>query len=165
MIDQGNAYSSLFLPDEDQDKKIEFLKTLDKFNHDYLISPQHRILIASRVNAPSKFFHRPIHDYIEDFSDGQQNFWIGLDTMHKITNQHRYTLRIETENGQFVEEYRLLDFLHHNDLKFSAFDYGPYKNLAIQLSGGFWIPGGTNFFCQNCENGADSTSSLEVTIA
>ncbi|RNA11394.1 tenascin isoform X1 [Brachionus plicatilis] len=175
IIDKGNSYTNIFLPNKVETEKIEYFNSLDRFSYAYLMNPVHKILIASRINAKPRFFYRPINDYIEGFSDGQSNFWIGLDILNKVTNKYNYKLRIETENGKFVEEYKTFrvgnqeskyklnvsdpiifncnGFSNHNGYEFSAYNFGQYSNMAIKFNGAFWHRPEPNRFCFSCETG------------
>ena len=177
-VDSGNSYTNIFLPTQTQIELIEQFGSSDRFNYAYLMSPVHQILIASRINARPRFFYRPFGDYVEGFTDGQSNFWIGLDILNKVTNKYNYKLRIETEDGVYVEEYRNFTvgdkssnykltlaspvihncngFLTHNGYEFSAYDKGSYSNMAISLNGGFWHRPDRNRFCFSCETGIQS---------
>jgi hypothetical protein len=62
----------------------------------------------SRDHADAKFFYNKWIQYVEGFSDGQFNFWIGLETLHKMTTNISYGLRVvaTTESGVvYAEEY------------------------------------------------------------
>ncbi|CAF0946436.1 unnamed protein product, partial [Brachionus calyciflorus] len=140
------------------------------------MSPLQRILISSRYKSKAGFWYRGIEDYRSGFSDGNMNFWIGLDILNKITQTYNYKLRIETMDGFYVEEYAVFKvgsdtqkflltvsnpiifnrngFANHNNIQFSAHNFGPDTSLAFHSSSGFWFRP-TNYFCQTCETSID----------
>jgi hypothetical protein len=130
-------------------------------------------LIASRRNSDPEFFYKGIADYSEGFTDGQSNFWIGLNTMHKVTSQHNYKLRVvaTTPSGiDFVEEYLIFNvgdqtdgyrlnvsglvlgtngyFARNHGAQFSTFDFNNIT-LARKHAAGYWFKTEL-FYCFSC---------------
>ncbi|RMZ95104.1 tenascin isoform X1 [Brachionus plicatilis] len=181
-----NSYNSAFLPSHDQATKLDEFFLDGRFPFGYLMRPVHRVLIASRENAQPSFFYRSINDYVEGFSDGKNNFWIGLDILNYVTDNHNYALRIEAENGELVEEYKVFKvgnrslkyrltvsepfdqnvkgFLRHNGLEFSAYNFGSYSSQAVKFNAFFWLKSDTNYFCFSCENGVENGASYSNVI-
>ena len=90
------------------EQKEKHFKDVHRLNFGQLVENEPKILIASRDHAEPEFFYKSISHYINGFSDGQANFWIGLDTLHKVTTKHEYKLRVvayTNNNIEFVEEY------------------------------------------------------------
>ena len=161
-IDRDSHFAGLFLPiDFEADKLLQF-QSIQGFSLNFLLRTEIKILIASRAFANRGFFDRSIKEYVSGFSDGGQNFWIGLDTLHKATQAYNYRLRIEVYfDGRYVlEEYGLFKvssgennfrlkignlktglnayFQNHDYADFSTFDYGKERFKAIKYSAGFW---------------------------
>jgi hypothetical protein len=147
-------------------------------NFGNLIENEPKILIASRDNADPEFFNRNLNEYVEGFSDGQSNFWIGLDVLNKATTANNYKLRVvaTTQNDtELIEEYfefRVGDAKDHyklsvdrqvigmgnigyfalnNGAQFSTYDSGEHKLLARKLAGGYWHTA-KSFYCFSCVN-------------
>ncbi|KAM4022923.1 tenascin-R isoform 1-T2 [Anomaloglossus baeobatrachus] len=57
------------------------------------------IVIQRRQNGLTDFF-RKWADYRVGFGNLEDEFWLGLDTLHLITSQGRYELRIDMRDGQ-----------------------------------------------------------------
>ncbi|KAJ6654663.1 hypothetical protein lerEdw1_006685 [Lerista edwardsae] len=57
------------------------------------------IVFQRRQNGLTDFF-RKWADYRIGFGNLEDEFWLGLDNMHKITSQGRYELRIDMRDGQ-----------------------------------------------------------------
>lgn len=191
-IDKQNQFSLAFYPNKEQTEKLEAFNSLDSFDFSHLMSPVHRILIASRNNAKPKFFERPILEYMEGFTDGQMNFWIGLDLLNKVTNKYNYKIRVEFSNGNNVhfEEYSVFRvgnlsenfkltvtsltslhggyFAYNNGLQFSTFNFGPQTALAKKYAAGYWhrtYSGGyENYYCFSCETGVDANGSYHNNV-
>lgn len=162
-IDRASSFSDLFLPNLnfEVNKLLQF-QSIQGFSLNFLLRTESKILIASRAFARKGFFDRSIREYVFGFSDGGQNFWIGLDTLHKATQAYNYRLRIEVFfDGKFLsEEYGLFKvssgqnnfrlrignlktgvngfFQNHDFADFSTFDYGKERFKAIKYSAGFW---------------------------
>ena len=187
IIQKTMKYSNLFLPNKDQMLKMDTFKALESDVFPFLVNSEHRILFASRQNAPTRFFNRPLMDYVEGFSDGQSNFWIGLDTLNKVTSTQKYGLRIEIviDGILYAEEYSnlivdsktsykiilnglktpsLVNFWQHNNTEFSTFDSGKNVLVAKNLLGGFWhtpvAMNTENYYCFSCETGDDQKGSF-----
>lgn len=183
LVQSSLKFSDIFLPNSQQMQKLVLLKQVENFDLPYTVSSEHKILFASRHNAASRFFNKPIEDYAQGFSDGQSNYWIGLDTLNKLTNQQNFGLKLEIKVGQiyFTEEYStfkvlnssenykiLIDglktpsftnFWQHNGAEFSANNFGENSLLATRLLGGFWHKlfdfNTENYYCFSCETGDD----------
>jgi hypothetical protein len=120
------------------------------------------ILFASRNYSVYNFFRRSISSYIDGFSDGQANFWLGLEYLNKLTSLYSYNLRIvatTTNHTNLIEEYssfrvgnlsenfrltlgKLISgkngyFTVYNNTDFSTIDFGN-KKLAKKYSAGYW---------------------------
>jgi hypothetical protein len=164
-VSRERKYYSRFLPTK---KVIEEIEMFDHFaNVDFgnLIENEARILIASRNNSHPEFFYKGIQDYINGFSDGQQNLWIGLDSLNKLTTRFDFKLRIvvrpQTDSKKtFLEEYSFVRvgnksegfmlsvgdlvfggnvgyFGKNNGTNFSTFDFGD-RLMAFTHSSGYW---------------------------
>ncbi|KAH0618246.1 hypothetical protein JD844_017263 [Phrynosoma platyrhinos] len=57
------------------------------------------IVFQRRLNGLTDFF-RKWAEYRIGFGNLEDEFWLGLDNMHKITSQGRYELRIDMRDGQ-----------------------------------------------------------------
>ncbi|XP_071984701.1 tenascin-R isoform X2 [Engystomops pustulosus] len=57
------------------------------------------IVFQRRQNGLTDFF-RKWSDYRVGFGNLEDEFWLGLDTLHQITSQGRYELRIDMRDGQ-----------------------------------------------------------------
>ncbi|NXS01991.1 TENR protein, partial [Oxylabes madagascariensis] len=57
------------------------------------------IVFQRRQNGLTDFF-RKWADYRVGFGNLEDEFWLGLDNIHKITSQGRYELRIDMRDGQ-----------------------------------------------------------------
>ena len=150
----ANLVHTQFLPSTEVVKKIETFNKINSFSLGQLVENEPRILIASRDHADAKFFYNKMIQYVEGFSDGQSNFWIGLDTLHTVTNANQYDLRLVaiTETGiEYVEEYLKFRignvtekyklevsglftgsqgyFANENNQQFSTYDYGNKSEL------------------------------------
>ncbi|RMZ95662.1 tenascin isoform X1 [Brachionus plicatilis] len=161
-INTVSPFTNLFLPMDYQVDKLLQFRTTPGFSLNFLVRTETRLLIASRAFAKRGFFDRSIREYVSGFSDGGENFWIGLDTLHKATQKFSYTLRVEVFfGGKFIaEEYGLFKvgsgennfrlsignlksgvnafFEYHDYADFSTFDFGNQRFQAIKYSAGFW---------------------------
>jgi hypothetical protein len=147
----------------------------------YLIN-HHTILVASRYNSNVNFFNRSLIEYEEGFTDGQHNFWMGLDNLHKLTNAHDLKFKIVAISKlktKYVEEYSFVKvtnssdnyrlilgklvsgrygyFAYYNNTQFSTFDYGNMK-LAKDYLSGFWHKENKTL-CFNCVDDANANIS------
>jgi hypothetical protein len=110
-VDTGmhaNLIHTQFLPSSLVVQKIDAFTALNTLALGQLVVNEPRVLIASRDHADAKFFYNKWIQYVEGFSDGQFNFWIGLETLHKVTTNSSYGLRVvaTTESGVvYAEEY------------------------------------------------------------
>ena len=108
VVNTANDVYTQFVPSSGVMNKIEHFKDVNGLNFGQLVENEPKILIASRDHAEPEFFYKSISHYINGFSDGQANFWIGLDTLNKVTTTHEYKLRVvayTNNNIEFVEEY------------------------------------------------------------
>ncbi|XP_026559248.1 tenascin-R [Pseudonaja textilis] len=80
------------------------------------------IVFQRRQNGLTDFF-RKWADYRIGFGNLEDEFWLGLDNMHKITSQGRYELRIDMRDGQETT------FAYYN--KFSIGDARSLYKLRI----------------------------------
>ncbi|XP_011186663.2 ficolin-1-like [Zeugodacus cucurbitae] len=125
-------------------------------------------LVIQRRQSGSVDFKRDWHDYKEGFGNITENYWIGLDTLHALTNNCEQELYIQMKrrNGQEyyakysefligneVESYALKklgdysgnagDSLRtHLGMKFSTYDRdndGSQRNCALIFEGGWWF--------------------------
>ena len=104
----SNLVHTQFLPSSLVVNKIDWFVSANTLSLGQLVENEPRILIVSRDNAKTNFFYKTMNEYVEGFSDGQSNFWIGLDTLHKVTSNTQYGLRVvaTSETGfEYVEEY------------------------------------------------------------
>ena len=104
----ANLIHTQFLPSSLVVQKIDAFTALNTLALGQLVVNEPRVLIASRDHADAKFFYNKWIQYVEGFSDGQFNFWIGLETLHKVTTNASYGLRVvaTTESGVvYAEEY------------------------------------------------------------
>jgi hypothetical protein len=172
-VEHANKVYMKFLPSSTIMNRIETFDSFNPLNFGQLIENEPKILFASRHNAQPDFFYKSIEQYIEGFGDGQFNFWIGLDTLQKVTNAHNYKLRVvatTTNNIDFVEEYLVFRVANRTDqfkltvsglilgtnaffskssgTTFSTFDYGN-KLLAQSHASGFWHTD-ENHYCFSC---------------
>ena len=187
LVQSSLKFSDIFLPNSEQMQKLNLLKQVENFDLPYTVSSDHKILFASRHNAPSRFFNRAIEEYVQGFSDGQNNYWIGLNTLNKLTSQQNFGLKLEIKVGQiyFTEEYAtfkvlnssenykifidglktpsFLNFWQHSGAEFSANNLGENSIMATRLLGGFWHKlfdlNTENYYCFSCETGDDSYGS------
>jgi hypothetical protein len=162
--------------------QINTFNSKHSLNFGNLIENEPKILIASRDNADSEFFNKNLNEYVEGFSDGQSNFWIGLNVLNKATTSNNYKLRIvaTTQNDiDLIEEYFEFHvgdadsnyrlgvnrqtlgivsnakgfFELNNGAGFSTYDFGDHKNMSRNLAGGWWHKEGMkNSYCFTCVN-------------
>jgi hypothetical protein len=172
-IEQANRFAFSFLPSNEIMKQINAFDSMYTLNFAQLVENEPKILIASRRNSDPEFFYKGIADYSEGFTDGQSNFWIGLNTMHKVTSQHNYKLRVvaTTPSGiDFVEEYLIFNvgdqtdgyrlnvsglvlgtngyFARNHGAQFSTFDFNNIT-LARKHAAGYWFKTEL-FYCFSC---------------
>jgi hypothetical protein len=190
-IDAANKVYFDFMPSKTIMEQIETFNSLRTLNLGQLIENEPKLLIASRLNSDSNFFYKGIAEYREGFTDGQSNFWIGLETLHQITHAHDYKLRIVAttpppSSVDFVEEYLVFKvgsekdnfalnvsglvlgsnayFAKNNGLGFSTFDYGNI-NLGQEYSAGYWLKA-NNEYCFSCLGKMyESGSSVNVWLS
>ena len=153
---------------------MEIFNSYNSLNFGNLVEIEPKILIASRDYADQEFFNRNLKEYIDGFSDGQSNFWIGLNILNKVTSVNDYKLRVVATNqddtdfveeylyfrvGNYTENFKLIVkylalgsnsyFSNNNGAEFSTYDKGPKKLLAYQNSGGYWHTD-SNSYCFTC---------------
>ena len=73
-----------------------FLADLGVQNPENYITDDGYIVIQQRVDDTN--FDRTLNEYKDGFGDAPDgSFWLGLDTLHSLTSQNSYKLRIEVE--------------------------------------------------------------------
>ena len=182
IIDDSSKLYSSFLPKSDIIQQIDLFKSYISINSlaiDELLENEQRILFASRYYSNDNFFNRGINDYINGFSDGQHNFWLGLDLLNKVTTNGNFKLRIVAVNsanieiseeydyfkvGNYDEKFRLfvdnllissskknLYFFNKLDrFPFSTYDFGDNKYNSLSSSSGFWFSNTNNIINTFC---------------
>lgn len=186
-ISDVTEFFLVFSPDLHRLKQIEMFYKIHNNNlvsFSSLIENDPKILFASRKNAKADFFHRNLNDYAQGFSDDRSNLWLGLETLHQVTSQNKYKLRIVatlTTNFEFVEEYSwfqvgsaeegyLLNigelstccggyFEQLNGTIFSAYDSNVNSDLARKYLGGFWHTDSKQKYCFSCVDDVSANSS------
>nr|XP_039262854.1 ryncolin-1-like isoform X3 [Styela clava] len=124
------------------------------------------IVIQRRLDG-SEDFYRDWNDYVTGFGYTEREFWLGLETMHKISTNGLHEIRFDfitrdneklfAKYGQFQiagaeDNYRITitgysgnagdSMAHHNNNQFSTKDQendqDPGKNCAESYIGGWW---------------------------
>ncbi|XP_039362412.1 tenascin isoform X2 [Mauremys reevesii] len=122
------------------------------------------IVFLRRHNGKEDFY-RNWRTYAAGFGDPTDEFWIGLENLHKITSQGQYELRVDLRDkgetayalydrfsvGDSKTRYRLKvdgysgtagdSMLYHNGRSFSTFDKdndAAITNCALSYKGAFW---------------------------
>ncbi|XP_073170214.1 tenascin isoform X3 [Lepidochelys kempii] len=122
------------------------------------------IVFLRRHNGKEDFY-RNWRTYAAGFGDPKDEFWIGLETLHKITSQGQYELRVDLRDkgetayalydrfsvGDSKTRYRLKvdgysgtagdSMTYHNGRSFSTFDKdndAAITNCALSYKGAFW---------------------------
>ncbi|XP_043386016.1 tenascin isoform X10 [Chelonia mydas] len=122
------------------------------------------IVFLRRHNGKEDFY-RNWRTYTAGFGDPKDEFWIGLETLHKITSQGQYELRVDLRDkgetayalydrfsvGDSKTRYRLKvdgysgtagdSMIYHNGRSFSTFDKdndAAITNCALSYKGAFW---------------------------
>ncbi|XP_074829866.1 tenascin isoform X4 [Natator depressus] len=122
------------------------------------------IVFLRRHNGKEDFY-RNWRTYAAGFGDPKDEFWIGLETLHKITSQGQYELRVDLRDkgetayalydrfsvGDSKTRYRLKvdgysgtagdSMIYHNGRSFSTFDKdndAAITNCALSYKGAFW---------------------------
>ncbi|XP_039262911.2 ryncolin-1-like [Styela clava] len=145
------------------------------------------IVIQRRLDG-SEDFYRDWEDYVTGFGYKEQEFWLGLETMHRISINGLHEIRFDfitrgnekifAKYGQFQiagaeENYRITitgysgnagdSMANHNNNQFTTKDqendHDPGKNCAVSYKGGWWYNR-----CHNANlNGlyADTTASAK----
>ena len=155
----------------------------------FFLDNKQSILFASRENSKFDFFNRSLEEYEDGFTDGQFNFWLGLDVLHKITSSNDLKLKIVAISQtklKYVEEYSLIKvanssdnyrlilgklvsgknghFAYYNNTQFSAYDAGD-SLLALKYLAGFWHKENKTF-CFNCaDNIINQISTTNITFS
>ncbi|KAM6316094.1 tenascin [Podargus strigoides] len=122
------------------------------------------IVFLRRQNGKEDFY-KNWKTYVDGFGDPQDEFWIGLENLHKITSQGQYELRVDLRDkgetayavydrfsvGDVKSRYRLRvdgysgtagdSMTYHNGRSFSTFDKdndSAITNCALSYKGAFW---------------------------
>ncbi|NXL92753.1 TENA protein, partial [Alectura lathami] len=122
------------------------------------------IVFLRRQNGREDFY-RNWKNYVAGFGDPKDEFWIGLENLHKITSQGQYELRVDLQDrgetayavydrfsvGDAKTRYRLRvdgysgtagdSMTYHNGRSFSTFDKdndSAITNCALSYKGAFW---------------------------
>ncbi|XP_027665278.2 tenascin isoform X2 [Falco cherrug] len=122
------------------------------------------IVFLRRQNGKEDFY-KNWKSYVAGFGDPQDEFWIGLENLHKITSQGQYELRVDLRDkgetayavydrfsvGDSKSRYRLRvdgysgtagdSMTYHNGRSFSTFDKdndSAITNCALSYKGAFW---------------------------
>ncbi|XP_041262841.1 tenascin isoform X3 [Onychostruthus taczanowskii] len=122
------------------------------------------IVFLRRQNGKQDFY-KNWNTYVAGFGDPKDEFWIGLENLHKITSQGLYELRVDLRDkgdtayavydrfsvGDAKSRYRLRvdgysgtagdSMTYHNGRSFSTFDKdhdSAITNCALSYKGAFW---------------------------
>ncbi|NXF07377.1 TENA protein, partial [Smithornis capensis] len=122
------------------------------------------IVFLRRQNGKENFY-KDWKTYVAGFGDPRDEFWIGLENLHKITSQGQYELRVDLRDrgdtayavydrfsvGDAKSRYRLRvdgysgtagdSMTYHNGRSFSTFDKdhdSAITNCALSYKGAFW---------------------------
>ncbi|XP_059684674.1 tenascin [Gavia stellata] len=122
------------------------------------------IVFLRRQNGKEDFY-KNWKTYVAGFGDPNDEFWIGLENLHKITSQGQYELRVDLRDkgetayavydrfsvGDVKSRYRLKvdgysgtagdSMTYHNGRSFSTFDKdndSAITNCALSYKGAFW---------------------------
>ncbi|XP_009633206.1 tenascin isoform X2 [Egretta garzetta] len=122
------------------------------------------IVFLRRQNGKQDFY-KNWKTYVDGFGDPTDEFWIGLENLHKITSQGQYELRVDLRDngetayavydkfsvGDMKSRYRLRvdgysgtagdSMTYHNGRSFSTFDKdndSAITNCALSYKGAFW---------------------------
>ncbi|XP_014163616.1 tenascin isoform X3 [Geospiza fortis] len=122
------------------------------------------IVFLRRQNGKQDFY-KNWNTYVAGFGDPKEEFWIGLENLHKITSQGQYELRVDLRDkgdtayavyerfsvGDAKSRYRLRvdgysgtagdSMTYHNGRSFSTFDKdhdSAITNCALSYKGAFW---------------------------
>ncbi|XP_021269641.1 tenascin isoform X3 [Numida meleagris] len=122
------------------------------------------IVFLRRQNGKEDFY-KNWKNYVAGFGDPKDEFWIGLDNLHKISSQGQYELRVDLRDrgetayavydrfsvGDAKTRYRLRvdgysgtagdSMTYHNGRSFSTFDKdndSAITNCALSYKGAFW---------------------------
>ncbi|XP_069729099.1 tenascin isoform X4 [Phaenicophaeus curvirostris] len=122
------------------------------------------IVFLRRQNGKEDFY-KHWKSYVAGFGDPQDEFWIGLENLHKITSQGQYELRVDLRDkgetayavydrfsvGDAKSRYRLRvdgysgtagdSMTYHNGRSFSTYDKdndSAITNCALSYKGAFW---------------------------
>ncbi|XP_040504903.1 tenascin isoform X3 [Gallus gallus] len=122
------------------------------------------IVFLRRQNGKEDFY-RNWKNYVAGFGDPKDEFWIGLENLHKISSQGQYELRVDLRDrgetayavydkfsvGDAKTRYRLRvdgysgtagdSMTYHNGRSFSTFDKdndSAITNCALSYKGAFW---------------------------
>lgn len=190
-IYDGSKQTSMYLPDQNYIKQIELFNENNPLNFGNLVENEVKILFASRDHAEPNFFDKTIDQYAEGFSNGQYNYWIGLDILHRVTKENNFKLKIvaSSSNGfDYVEEYSWFKvgnstegyrlsvgtplsccnnyFLANDGALFSTYDNNLNSDLARKYSSGFWHISNEKKYCFSCvDNNFAEGSSTQVWLS
>ncbi|XP_065428696.1 tenascin isoform X9 [Chrysemys picta bellii] len=122
-------------------------------------------IVFLRRHNGNEDFYRNWRTYAAGFGDPRDEFWIGLENLHKITSQGQYELRVDLRDkgetayalydrfsvGDSKTRYRLKvdgysgtagdSMTYHNGRSFSTFDKdndAAITNCALSYKGAFW---------------------------
>ncbi|XP_077045291.1 tenascin isoform X1 [Agelaius phoeniceus] len=122
------------------------------------------IVFLRRQNGKQDFY-KNWNSYVAGFGDPKDEFWIGLENLHKITSQGQYELRVDLRDkgdaayavyerfsvGDAKSRYRLRvdgysgtagdSMTYHNGRSFSTYDKdhdSAITNCALSYKGAFW---------------------------
>ncbi|XP_034649381.1 tenascin isoform X3 [Trachemys scripta elegans] len=122
-------------------------------------------IVFLRRHNGNEDFYRNWRTYAAGFGDPKDEFWIGLENLHKITSQGQYELRVDLRDkgetayalydrfsvGDSKTRYRLKvdgysgtagdSMTYHNGRSFSTFDKdndAAITNCALSYKGAFW---------------------------
>ncbi len=174
IVDQANHVFLNFIPPQVIIQQIDTFNFNNPITIGSLIENDPKLLIASRDYADPEFFNKNLKQYVEGFSDGQSNFWIGLDILNKVTSSHDYKLRViaTTKQGsELVEEYLYFKvanasqnyrltvtslvlgsngfFANNNGAEFSTYDNDINSFLARKYAAGYWHMQ-NKYYCFSC---------------
>jgi hypothetical protein len=124
--------------------------------------------ILNRIDTKANFDHKSFSDYQKGFGNEEENHWLGLENMQRITSKAKMTLRIELANDEKDEQFiEYPDFLVHsladnfklqireassrgtlydwlyessNNLTFNHKDFNRNKECMGSQQAGWWYP-------------------------
>ncbi|KAI8500857.1 hypothetical protein Bbelb_216750 [Branchiostoma belcheri] len=100
-------------------------------------------------------FNRPYDAFRYGFGPADGEYWLGLENMYRLTNQHTYTLYVQLEDWNSVVKYA----------KYSSFSVGSSSDYRLSVSGysgtagdGFSFVSGQAFSARDVDRDANSGS-------